>query len=461
VTSARYGASFRDPAGQILEAGDGVIRGLTSAGLKRYTAYRDSGFQTIAESKGWTVRSEPHPLPSGCTGEFVAALAHERVEYISYPYEWPFSMLKAAALFHLELNQCAIEHGLKMVDASAYNVQFRGVTPVYIDILSFTGYVENEPWVAHTQFCEQFLNPLLLSSSTSMPFQALCRGSLEGISAEDVSGVLSSSSWFSLDALVHVHLLARATKSASKRSCESLARVRARPVPKSTVRWLMKRLARWIERLEPKGSNDTRWATYREGRVAYGRDDETRCRLVDAFVREHKLRTLVDVGCNDGKYSEVAVQAGAASVVAIDSDRGALEACYGRARAGNLPVLPLFQDYCNLSPDQGWLYGERLRFDRRVAADGLLAYAVLHHLCLGRNVPLEEAVASFTRVAPRGLIEFVPPDDERARLVTVLKGDLPKYDRQRFLSALSACARVVRVTELPDTKRCVAEYERG
>jgi len=461
VTSARHGASFRDPAGRILEASDGVVRGLTSTGLERYAAYRDSGFQAIAESKGWTVRTQPHPLPSPCAGDFVAALAHERVEYISYPYEWPFSMLKAAALFHLKLNECAIEHGLKMVDASAYNVQFRGATPVHIDILSFAPYIENEPWMAHTQFCEQFLNPLLLSSSTPIPFQPSYRGSLEGISAEAVSSLLSPLSFLSLDAIVHVHLPARAAKAASKRSCETLARVRARPVPKSTVRWLMKRLTRWIEGLEPKGRSESRWASYREGRTAFGRDDETRGKLVEAFVREHKLRTLVDVGCNDGKYSEVAVRAGVTSAVAIDADRGALEACYERARDGNLPVLPLFQDYCNLSPDQGWLHCERLRFDRRIAAEGLLAYAVLHHLCLGRNVPLEEAVASLTSVAPRGLIEFVPPDDERARLVTVLKGDVPAYDRQRFLAALSSCARVVRVTELPDTKRCIAEYERG
>jgi ribosomal protein L11 methylase PrmA len=457
----RHPASFRDPAGRVILDRGKVIRALHSTGCERFEAYRASGFQTRAEASGWVVRTRSCSVPQHLQAHYSGALEHERVEFISYPFEWPFALLKAAAQFHLTLNICALEHGLKMVDASAYNVQFRGVDPIFVDVLSFAPYVENEPWIAHSQYCEQFLNPLLLASSTSVPFHSLYRGALEGVSADTVSGVLSPFSWFSPDALVHVHLPARAARSARKKTCESLSRLRNSVVPKSTVLWLMKRLLRWIGRLEPKCSGGTTWASYRSDRSAYSRDDDVRGELVKRFVVENRIRSLLDVGCNDGQYSEFAVRAGATSVVAIDSDHGALQACFDRASKNALPVLPLFQDWCSQSPQQGWALRERSSFDQRVSTNGLLAFAVLHHLCLGRNIPIGEAVESLVKAAPRGLIEFVPADDERARVVTALKGDVATYDRRAFLEGLKAVAKIIRVTDLPDTSRCIVEYVRA
>ena len=33
-------------------------------------------------------------------------LEHEKVDFITYPYEWSFEYLKKAAIFHLELQIC-------------------------------------------------------------------------------------------------------------------------------------------------------------------------------------------------------------------------------------------------------------------------------------------------------------------------------------------------------------------
>ena len=68
-----------------------------------------------------------------------------------------------------------------MTDASAYNVQFIGPDPVFIDHLSFRKYVDGEFWAGHRQFCEQFINPLLLQSVLGVPHNAWYRGALEGV----------------------------------------------------------------------------------------------------------------------------------------------------------------------------------------------------------------------------------------------------------------------------------------
>ena len=48
-------------------------------------------------------------------------LRHERLPFISYPYEWTFGMLRDAALLHLDLLDDGMDQGLTMKDASPYN----------------------------------------------------------------------------------------------------------------------------------------------------------------------------------------------------------------------------------------------------------------------------------------------------------------------------------------------------
>src|SRR3546814_5774217 len=78
-------------------------------------------------------------------------------------------MLKVAALTHLKIHLRALDHGVTLSDASAYNIQFDGPRPVFIDVLSFRRYREGEFWTGHRQFCEQFLNPLLMRALCGIP----------------------------------------------------------------------------------------------------------------------------------------------------------------------------------------------------------------------------------------------------------------------------------------------------
>ena len=100
--------------------------------------------------------------------KFDQILEHEKIPYLSYPYEWSFSQLKAAAIFHLDLQLFLLELNATLLDASAYNIQFIDSKPIFIDILSIDKYIENDPWKGHRQFCENFLNPLILKSKKEL-----------------------------------------------------------------------------------------------------------------------------------------------------------------------------------------------------------------------------------------------------------------------------------------------------
>jgi len=131
------------------------------------------------------------------------------VPFVSYPYEWPFSMLRDAALLQLELGRRALAVDLTLKDASSYNVQWRGATPVFIDVGSFERLRPGEPWAGYRQFCMLFLYPLMLQAYKDLPYHALLRGSLDGITPHDARAVFSGLDRLRRGVLPHVVMHAR------------------------------------------------------------------------------------------------------------------------------------------------------------------------------------------------------------------------------------------------------------
>src|SRR5262249_40411903 len=124
-----------------------------------------------------------------------AVIEPELLDFVSYPYEWCFGQLKDAALLTLDVQRRALERGMMLRDPSAYNVQFRGAHPVFIDTLSFGRYTEGQPWVAYRQFCEHFLAPLALMAATDIRCGQLLRHNLNGIPLDLASTMLPARSY--------------------------------------------------------------------------------------------------------------------------------------------------------------------------------------------------------------------------------------------------------------------------
>ena len=83
-------ASFRDPAGFIFTQ-DGILyRQINPAGRADYDALMASGLYARLIETGDLVRHEVRdtPSPEGLTP---LVIQPERVDFISYPYEWCFS----------------------------------------------------------------------------------------------------------------------------------------------------------------------------------------------------------------------------------------------------------------------------------------------------------------------------------------------------------------------------------
>jgi ribosomal protein L11 methylase PrmA len=456
-------ASFRDPAGHVYRDGDRILRTVATSAAPSYEHVRDSGALRTWIDRGWVVETKEVGAPADAGPDIREAryfLEHARVPFISYPYEWSFALLKAAALLHLDLQIDALNRDLQLSDASAFNVQFIGARPVFIDVLSFKRYQPGDYWAGHRQFCEQFLNPLLLRAALGIPHNAWLRGSPEGIPAAELGAALPLARKLSLNVFSHVTLPARlARKSVATPMAAPAAR---HPLPRSSYAGLLAQLRHWIAKLQPRDATPSVWRDYGDMRT-YADDARDR---KHAFVRNFMAATrpamLWDLGCNTGEYAELALQAGAGYVVGFDADHGALDAASDRATSSDLRFLPLFMDAANPAPDQGWNQRERPGLQGRAGADALLALALVHHLAIARNVPLHAFAGWLTGLAPSGIVEFVPKEDPTVKLMLASRKDIfDGYTADAFEAAMASHARIVRAETISAAGRRLYQFERA
>jgi ribosomal protein L11 methylase PrmA len=456
--------SFRDRSGKVYHAGGDIYRSVSRRAAEDYDHARKSGLLEKLMGEGKLVATQEvdqHVLrEAGIETEIV--LRHQRIPFISYPYEWPFSLLKSAALLHLDIHIDALNHGITLSDASAYNVQFRGIEPVFIDVLSFRRYREGEAWVGHRQFCEQFLNPLLLRSLFGIAHNDWYRGRLEGIGTQELVDILPWWRNLSFNVLTHVTLQARLQRAAAADNGTYIQRAKQTSLSKRAHVAILEELRSWIGGLKPFKSTATTWQHYAE-QTSYAEEErQAKRRFIAAFCRETKPEMLWDIGCNAGEYSEIALSSGTKRVVGFDYDQGALERAVARARAKSLDLLPLYQDGANPSPDQGWMGRERRSTQERGGADTLIALAFEHHLAIGRNVPLDQLVAWLVSLAPKGIIEFVQKSDPTVQQLLALREDIfCDYDAAGFEAALKGKARIVAAEQVSVHGRTLYSYERA
>ena len=455
--------SFRDRSGRVYHRDGRVYRTVMPQAADDFEFVRTTGFVDKLVQKGWLVaetRVDADVIGDAAAGAH-CVLEHPKLPFISYPYEWSFGALQAAALLQLDIHLAALEHGVTLSDASAYNVQFVGASPVFIDGLSFRRYIDGEYWSGHQQFCDQFLNPLLLQSVLGVPHNAWYRGSLEGISAEHLNDLFPWHSKLSWGVLTNVVLQAR-LQSRTRNDDSALRRAEAKKLPLTGLKELLHGMRRWVSRLQPKGARKTDWQDY-AGDNSYQADESAaKRRFVADFVREVSPDMLWDMGCNTGDYSMVALESGAGRVVGFDFDHNAVEAAYRRSAANDAEFLPLVLDAVNPSPGQGWAQSERKGFDERGNADALVALALVHHLAIGKNVPLTDVVGWLVKLAPVGIIEFVQKSDPMVQQLLRLREDIfEDYDQQAFEAALERHASITKSEQVSAAGRRLYWYRRA
>lgn len=284
---------------------------------------------------------------------------------------------------------------------------------------------------------------------------------MEGIPTKDFAALLSFRDKFSWNVMSHVVLPEKFQAGARQKDSESLEKAKRRRLPKSAFRGMLMGLRHWVAGLSPKKGGRTAWQTYSVENTYSDEETQAKLDFVKKFAAAAKPSLLWDMGCNTGVFSQAALSAGAKEVIGFDFDHGALEAAYQRASDENLLFQPLFLDAANPSPSQGWLDRERKGLNERADAKALLALAFIHHLVIGRNIPMAEAVGWLVGLAPQGIIEFVEKSDPTVERMLQFREDIFfDYCRRSFLSALDPLAEIVEQKEITQDGRLLVWYRR-
>ncbi|HZD24241.1 MAG TPA: methyltransferase [Acidimicrobiia bacterium] len=436
--------SFRDPASHVVHDDGRVLRLLDERGLAGWQALSETRFFDKATEDGRLIAAKAvdHSDPG-----VAAALEHPCVPFISYPYEWTFSMLKDAALLQLGLLADALAEGITIKDATPFNIQFIGGKPVFIDIGSFEKYAPGEPWIGYRQFTRQFLFPLMLRAWAGLPFQPWLRGNMEGPTAEDMRNILPLGKRMRPATLMHVSMQARMEDRMSGTAVRN--ELKTAGFNAELIQANVRKLTKLVSSLEWEGSG-VGWVEY-ESYAHVARDRESKGELLESALDTHQPERVLDLGANDAYFAEIAAGHGAVAV-AVDGDEQVLDATY---RKGT-PVSLVVGDLTNLSPSQGWAGAERPSLNERARPDLVIAYGLIHHLIYTASIPPASVVDWLASYTCPVVVEFVDPTDEMVAKLTANKTEdelHPGRKRQEFERLLSQHFQTLHTKPLGDGVR--------
>lgn len=408
-----------------------------------------SGLYRKLVDKNLLVPHEEADLKLARTKDAYRVLLPEQIPFISYPYEWSFGQLKSAALATMRIQKLALKHGMSLKDASAYNIQFLKGKPVFIDTLSFEPADMKKPWVAYRQFCQHFLAPLALMALTDIRLGQLLKIYIDGVPLDLASRLLPKKTRLNFALLSHIHLHAKSQKSHS----DSKEKKTDKAISELGYRGLMDSLIKSVKKLtwEPKG---TEWAEYYTDTNYTESGFDHKKEIITGFLKSVKPEKVWDLGANLGEFSRLASDM-EIPTVSFDIDESAVEKNYQAVRKNKeTHILPLLLDLTNPSPGVGWQNDERFSFASRGPADMVFALALIHHLAISNNLPLEKVASYFSSLCMHLVIEFVPKEDSQVQRLLLNREDIfPNYTRKDFEAAFKKFFTIKKSEPVRDSSR--------
>ena len=446
----RVAGSFRDPSGFVFTREGRILRQVNRVYQPAYDLLMTSGLYVRLTDKGWLLQHEECDLAEATTDEAYKVLAPVRVPFISYPYEWSFSQLRDAALLTLRIQKTALRFGMSLKDCSAYNVQFMGGKPVFIDTLSFEPYQEGAPWAAYRQFCQHFLAPLALIAYRDVRLSQLLRVYLDGVPLDLASRLLPAYTYLRGPLLIHVHMHARA----QRRYADTTAPAQSgRRVGQTALLGMLDSLRAGVRRLRWRPTG-TEWADYYDDTNYTAEALAQKEALVARFVEIAQPGMVWDLGANTGHFSRLA-SARHMQTVAFDIDPAAVERNYLHSAAtGDAYMTPLVLDLTNPSPGLGWANCERQSLAERGPVDLVMALALVHHLAIANNTPLDAIAQFFSTLGRWLIIEFVPKEDSQVQRLLAHREDIfPHYTREGFIMAFASYFEMLEEKKIAGSQR--------
>ena len=449
---ARCNSFFRDPSGYVFTEKGQIRRMIRPLYFREFDHLEKSGLYKELVDWGLLI---PHTLLDR-SAEGIT-IAPQRVPLITYPSEWSFEALKGAALLHLKINVVAMDFNMILKDATAYNVQFIGSAPIFIDTLSFDFYKEDHPWDAFGQFCRHFIAPLLLMKYRSLDFNRVLTSFIDGIPVDMASSLLPKRTHLGLFIKSNIHMHA---KSIRRNQEDSSSFKKTAKLSKKGLLNIFRYTSSFLEGLHyPKKQSE--WGQYYDSTNYSEEAFKEKDNRVRSWIEEIQASRIWDAGGNDGHFSR-SIAPGKELVVTSDIDPVAVDRSFMLSKEVGLGknILSLLIDLANPTPSFGFTNTERTSFIERIRAtsfDCSLALALIHHLCISNGLSFPMVAGLFASLSTHLIIEFVDRRDDRVeRILGNMRGRRSLFDfytRENFEKDFSSVFTIKDTLAIPQSFR--------
>jgi len=443
-------SSYRDPSGYIFYENGKVYRAINHSYQKNYELFHDSGlYDELIEKQMIISYKEVNNIP-----EVYKVVQPELIEFISYPYEWSFNQLKDVALRLLEIQKIALNFNMTLKDATPYNFQFINNNPVLIDTLSFESYTEGQIWKPYKQFCEMLLSPLLLAKNIDPRLLRVTSVFKDGTPLEITSKLLPIKTKLTPSIALNIHAHAKSQKKYEGKKIES-----GKKLPRNSFLGIITSLESLIKNLTIENKK-TEWSDYYEETNYTDSSFNQKQIIVRKFLDVIKPKIVLDLGSNTGVFSKIAYEF-TNNIIACDTDHESINRFYITCKKENNPILPLILDITNPSSSIGWMNKERNSFFDRIKPDTVLALALIHHLAIANNIPLDMISKFFSDITDNLIIEFIPKSDSQIQRMLSSREDIfNDYDMKNFEETMSRYFDKISMSELENSDRILYYFRK-
>ena len=442
-------SSYRDTDGYVFEYKGKIYRCIKPEYFTEYRLFLESGLYQQLIDAGYLVahtdidNSEVKILDND-TDKIILP---EQIPFISYPYEWSFNMWKDAALLTLKIANVSLQKGMMLKDATPFNVQFYNGRPVFIDTLSFERYETEKPWIAYRQFCECFLGPLLLMHYNYRDAGKLLMVYPNGVPLQVIKGLLPAKAKWNLHVYLHVWLQEKLSLKRKIKEPDKAA------FSKQKLTVLLKGLTDFVTTLNPKKTK-SEWDNYYSETIIGSQYLEAKKIIFESFVSDINFDIVIDLGTNEGLFALLLKQR-AKLIIAADEDSNCINKLYDHIKEEKIKnIIPLLNNLVAPSPAIGWCNAERASITDRFKGDLILALALVHHLAIGANVPIQYIAQWLSGAGQFLIIEFVPKSDEKVKQLLLNREDIfEDYNLLNFKNIFSNHFFILKEQKIGDTDR--------
>ena len=420
--------SYRDRNGFIIVKDGTAYRFVAHAYAKQYDHLLGSGlYQRLAEEKLLIPHTE-NILSAEEKISYYKILLPEFIQCMSFPGEWSAGQWKEVVLSYLKINSIAVEYGMILKDGTPFNFTFHKGRCVFFDTLSFDFYEDGQPWIAYRQFSESMFGPLALIFFNSVQWAALMTLSINGWDLSFISGNLPKRTYLRINIFLHIHLHSKYRKSNQKNLLKQSS------FNKQKLILLWKMMARSINQWKV-AEQSKEWSSYYDTDIESDLYIEDKTAVITRWLRDCHPERVIDIGANTGKFSLLS-SLFAKEVVAVELDHDCIDQLFRTIKEkGITNITTIVSDITQPTPGVGWNNEERLPLLKRIHGDMLLSLALIHHLCISKNIPPAFIAQLFAGITDKyAVVEFVPKSDPKIQQMLANREDIfDDYSEEQFI----------------------------